>query len=145
MHRALQIDKNHNLNGVVLHELFFSNLTNDSTEPHADFKTIIERDYGSWEKYISDLKASAMSSRAGWAFTAYNYRDGKIHNFVIDQHDLHVPAFVKPLLVIDLWEHAYTMDYGKDKAKYIDAIMKIINWDVVSKRFEAALKSDPVC
>ena len=143
--RGLLLDRAHNLNGVVLHELYFSNLTDAVTAPDEDFKSVIERDFGSWDNYINDFKAAGMSSRAGWAMTVYNYRDGKVHNFAIDQHDMHVPVFVKPLLIMDLWEHAYTTDYGIDKKSYIEAFMKNVNWSVVSQRFEGLLKRETVC
>ena len=143
--RELLIEKANNFNAVILHELYFSNLTDKETEASDSFRTVIERDYGSWENYIEDIKAAGKSSRAGWAITAYNYRDGKIQNFIIDQHDLHVPVFVRPLLVMDLWEHAYITDYGINKSDYIDAFMNNVNWNIVSQRFEGALKHDAIC
>lgn len=141
-YRNLLVELSHNLNGVILHELYFSNLTDSSTEPTEALIKIIERDFGSWNEYLEDLKAAGMASRAGWAMTCYNYRDGKIHNFAIDQHNLHVPVFVRPLLILDTWEHAFGTDYGTDKKSYIDAFMKNINWHVVSLRFESALKAE---
>lgn len=142
--RDLLIELTHNLNGVILHELYFSNLVERSTSPTDSFLEIIERDFGSWDAYIDNTKAVAKSAR-GWAITAYNYRDGKIHNFAIDGHNLHVPVFVRPLLVIDVWEHAYTLDYGINKPAYIDAVFDNINWPVVSTRFDATLKSCENC
>ncbi|MEI8389999.1 MAG: Fe-Mn family superoxide dismutase [bacterium] len=141
-YRNLLVDLSHNLNGVILHELYFSNLTDKHTEASEIFKKIAERDFESFELYLEDLKAAGMASRAGWAITGYNYRDGKIYNFAIDQHNLHVPVFVRPLLVLDTWEHAFGTDYGTDKKSYIDAFMKIINWHVVSLRFESVLKDE---
>ena len=141
-YRNLLVELSHNLNGVILHELYFSNLTDKNTEASEIFKKIAERDFESFELYLDDLKAAGMASRAGWAITGYNYRDGKIYNFAVDQHNLHVPVFVRPLLVLDTWEHAFGTDYGTDKKSYIDAFMKIINWHVVSLRFESALKDE---
>ncbi|MDD3012504.1 MAG: superoxide dismutase [Candidatus Gastranaerophilales bacterium] len=139
--RSLLIDLTHNLNGVILHELYFSNLSEEISEPEQEFKTVIERDFGSWANYIEDIKSAAKCAR-GWAITAYNYRDGKIRNFAIDGHNINVPVFVRPLLVVDVWEHAYTLDYGTDKPAYIDAFFENTNWSVVSDRFEAALKHE---
>ena len=141
-YRNLLVDLSHNFNGVILHELYFSNMTDKYTESTEALKKVVERDYCTWENYLEDLKAAAMASRAGWAITGYNYRDGKIHNYAIDQHNLHVPVFVRPLLVLDTWEHAFGTDYGTDKKSYIDAFMKNINWHVVSLRFESALKAE---
>ncbi len=141
-YRNLLVELSHNLNGVILHELYFSNLTDKLTEPSAALIKVIERDYGSMDNFVADVKAAAMASRAGWAITGYNYRDGRIHNFAIDQHNLHAPVFIRPILVLDTWEHAFITDYGTDKKSYIEAFMKNINWHVISLRFEAALKSE---
>ena len=141
-YRNLLVDLSHNLNGVILHELYFSNLTDKFTEYSEAFKMIIERDFGSIKHFTENFKAAGMASRCGWAITGYNYRDGKIRNFAIDQHNLHVPVFVRPLLIMDTWEHAFGTDYGTDKKTYIDSFMKNINRHVVSLRFESALKAE---
>ena len=135
-YRSLLVDKSHNLNGVVLHELFFSNLATSPIKPDDRLINHISNDYPDWDTYIADLKATCKASRAGWALSVYNYRDGKISNFAIDQHNLLVPAFTVPLVIIDLWEHAYTTDFGIDKPKYIDTIVENINWDIVLRRLE---------
>lgn len=140
-YRSLSVELTHNQNAVVLHELYFSNLTNDYEAPNEELIELIEKDFGSWENYINDLKAAAESSRAGWAITAYNYRDGKIYNYAIDQHNLHVPVIMRPILVIDTWEHAFMTDYGIDKKGYIDAIFDDINWQAAYERLNSALES----
>ncbi|MEI7473476.1 MAG: superoxide dismutase [bacterium] len=139
--RNLTVELSHNLNAVVLHELYFSNITDKDTEPTTELITAIERDFGSWQNYLEDLKAVGKSMR-GWAFTAYNYRDGRLYNFGIDGHNQNLPVFVMPLLVLDVWEHAYTLDYGINRAEYIDTFIENINWYVVSSRLESALKND---
>jgi Fe-Mn family superoxide dismutase len=139
--RSLLVDLSHNLNAVILHELYFSNLIEETSMPDHEFKTVIERDFCTWTNYLEDLRAVSLCAR-GWAITGYNYRDGKIHNYVVDGHNINVPVFVRPLLVVDVWEHAYTLDYGINKADYISAFIENINWVVVSDRLEAALKHD---
>jgi len=138
--RELQVEQTYALNGVVLHELYFSNLIDKKTTPANVLKTIIERDFGSWDNYIADLKAVGKSMR-GWVVTAYNYRDGRVHNYGLDTHNMFVPVFVRPLLVLDVYEHAYMIDYGVNRAGYLDAFLNNVNWPVVSQRFEAALKT----
>jgi len=140
-YREILVELTHNLNAVILHELYFSNLINKETSPHLDFKAVINRDFSTWDHYIEDIKAVSKCAR-GWSITAYNYRDGKIHNFAIDGHNLNVPVFVRPLLVLDMWEHAYMIDFQTNKTEYIDVIFDNINWSVVSQRFEAALKAE---
>jgi Fe-Mn family superoxide dismutase len=125
-------------NGVVLHELYFLNLNSKQSKPSNKLKTKLIEDFGSMENYKNDLIASAKSSR-GWVVTLFNYRDNKISNYIIDSHDLHVPFDSEPLLVMDVWEHAYMIDYGIERNSYINAFMKNIDWEIVSDRFEKAL------
>ena len=129
------------LNGSVLHELYFSNLIDRESQPSEDFKKVIERDFGNWHNYIENTKAVGVCMR-GWAITAYNYRDGKIHNYGLDTHNMFVPVFVRPLLILDVYEHAYMVDYGINRVGYLDSFFKNVNWHVVSQRFESALKHD---
>lgn len=138
-YRSLMTDLSHNLNGVVLHELYFSNLTDQYTNPSNDFKKMVERDFGSWDDYIKDLTAAGMASRAGWAITAYNYRDGKLYNFVIDQHNLQVAISLNPILILDTWEHAFGTDFGTNKKSYIETFLKNVDWNIVSDRYESIL------
>lgn len=138
--RELQIEQTYALNGVILHELYFSNMIDKKTQVAETFESVIKRDFGSWNNYIEDLKAAGKCMR-GWVVTAYNYRDGKVHNYGLDTHNTFVPVFVRPLLVLDVYEHAYMIDYGVNRAGYLDSFIKNIHWSVVSQRFEAALKS----
>jgi len=140
-YRSLSVELSHNQNGAVLHELYFSNLTDNYEAPSEELIELIEKDFGSWENYIDDLRATAESARAGWAITAYNYRDGKIYNYAIDQHNLHVPVIMRPILVLDTWEHAFMIDYGIDKKSYIDAFFDNVNWEMVYDRLNSCLES----
>lgn len=133
--RELLIEKSHNFNSIILHELFFDGLTARKTTPTEVFKNIIEENFGTWGEYIMDLTATAKSSRAGWAITTWNKRDNKIQNFAVDLHDSHVPVLSQILVVIDTWEHAYTKDFGIDKPNYIKKTIEEINWDKISERY----------
>lgn len=138
--RELLIEKTHNFNSIILHEHYFENLTGKINEPTVEFRTEIEETFGTWDDYLLDVTASAKSARAGWAVTTYNRRDQSIQNFAVDLHDFHVPITCELLLVVDVWEHAYTKDYGIDKASYIKETLKEIDWEVVSKRYSRVLK-----
>lgn len=140
-YRSLLVDLTHNQNGVVLHELYFSNLTDNYEAPSEELIELIEKDFGTWENYIADLKAAASAARNGWAITAYNYRDGKIYNYAIDLHNTHVPMIMRPVLVLDAWEHAFAVDYGIDKKAYINAFFDNVNWQVVYDRLNTTLES----
>ncbi len=141
-YRSLKVELAHNLNGAVLHELYFENLTPDYKEPPQELIEAIEQDFASWNDYLEDLRATGMASRAGWAVTGYNYRDGKIYNFIIDQHNIHVPAFTRPILVMDTWEHAFMIDYGTDKKAYIKAFLANTDWNVMLERLKVTLETD---
>ena len=142
--RSLKVELAHNLNGAILHEMYFSNLTVDYTEPSQELQDILAKDFGSWEAYIQDLKATGMASRAGWAITAYNYRDGKFYNYIIDQHNMNIPAFTRPVLVLDTWEHAFMIDYSTDKKSYINAFLDNANWQVMQERINFALQTENI-
>ncbi len=141
-YRSLKVELAHNLNGAVLHEMYFSNLTPDYKEPSQELKNLVEKSFGSWDKYIQDLKGAGMASRAGWVMTGYNYRNGKIQNFVVDQHIFHVPAFIRPVLIMDTWEHAFMIDYGIDKKSYINAFLDNVNWQTMHERLKSTLETD---
>jgi Fe-Mn family superoxide dismutase len=76
----------------------------------------------------------------GWVVLAYSLYDGKLHNYGADAHHFNFPALAWPLLVLDVYEHAYTIDYGVKRPPYLDVFMKNIRWDVVNKRLERVSK-----
>jgi Fe-Mn family superoxide dismutase len=85
------------------------------------------------------LKASGKCMR-GWVIVGYNTRGGYIDTFGLDMHNMWAPASTVPLLVLDVYEHAYMIDYGIDRAKYLDAFAKNLDWNVVGKRLTMAKK-----
>ena len=121
-------------NGVVLHEFYFSNLSSKKTQPSEKLLHFINQEFNSFDKYINDLKEAAKCTRSGWVILSYDERQIKIQHSVIDLHDEHVPLLNIPLLVLDVWEHSYTLDYGINKAAYLDAFINNIDWEQVSKR-----------
>ncbi len=139
-YRSLKIDRAFSNNGVVLHELYFENLNSKPTAPSKEFLSKINKDFGSFDNYVSDLESSMKSTRNGWVVSVYNCLSKNIETYIFESHDLHIPVNSKPLLVIDVWEHAYQIDYGIDKDSYIKAIFKNINWEVVSKRYSQSLR-----
>ena len=141
--RELLIEKSHNYNSMILHEYFFSNLTNKPSSPSEYFKKCIEKEFITWGEYLMDLEATAMSSRAGWALTVFNHKEQRFHNFALDLHDMHVPIQAYPIVVIDTWEHSYMIDYiPGDKKKYVESYLMATNQDVLEKRFEACVSKN---
>ncbi|MEK6561308.1 MAG: superoxide dismutase [Nitrospirota bacterium] len=138
-YRGLKADETFALNGVILHELYFENMGGRGGNPTGQVADLIKRDFGSIEAWIEDFKACGMAVR-GWVVLTYNLWDGKLHNYGADAHNFNFPAMAWPLLVMDVYEHAYTIDYGVKRPPYIDTFMKNINWDAANRRLERISK-----
>lgn len=139
-YRGLHVEQTFNLNGAVLHELYFGNLGNSNKEPKGLLKKMIDRDFGSLINFIGHLKAVGRVMR-GWSVAALNYRTGRINVYGLDQHNQLVPSMVMPILVLDVYEHAYMIDYGTDRKKYLDAFVANVDWKSVLERLELALST----
>ena len=122
-------------NGTVLHEMYFENIGNGSTRPDEHAKKLITDSFGSVDAWIADAKAGLLSGH-GWVVTQYDYFDGKLYNNLVrTEHDVGLFANVHVMIAVDAWEHAYFADYQTAKAKYVDAALTGLNWDVLNKRF----------
>ncbi len=119
---------------VVLHELYFANLGGDGKAP-ADVRTRLAQAFGSFDAWESEFRkiGQGLGGGSGWVVTGYNEHLGLIENYWLGDH-AHNPPYTKPLLVMDMYEHAYHIDYGAAAAKYIDAFFANIQWDVVAGR-----------
>ena len=137
--RELLMEQSFALNGVVYHELYFGNLGGSGGEPTGDLKSAVEARWGSSAKFIDLLKASAKCMR-GWVIMGWNTRDAALHVYGLDMHNMWSPVNVVPIVALDVYEHAYMIDYGINRANYLDAFMKNIDWDVCNKRFAVAHK-----
>lgn len=133
--RSLKIDETFALNGVVLHELYFENLGAKGEKPKGKLADLITREFGSFDKWAEQFRACGLSAR-GWAVLGLNIYDGKLHNYCMDSHNQNVPINVVPVFVMDVYEHAYTIDFGVKRAPYIDAFMKNAKWSVAEQRLE---------
>ncbi len=136
--RELLAEQSYALNGAVYHEYYFGNLGGKGGEPSGDLRSAFDERFGSSAKFMDYLRAAGKSMR-GWVIVGYNTRIGRLDTFGLDLHNLLTPANVIPLVVLDVYEHAYMIDYGIDRAKYLDAFVQNLDWDIVSKRFTAAL------
>jgi Fe-Mn family superoxide dismutase len=137
--RSLKDDETYNLNGIKLHELYFANISDVASEISMDSVPYIRlaRDFGTFEKWQFDFMACAMAARNGWAITVFDPYKNIFMNCVVDSHNKNIPLFTIPVLVLDMWEHAYFRDYADDKKSYIINMMREINWDVVEARMSA--------
>ena len=121
---------------VILHELYFENLGSNGA-PETALKTELTSQFGSFETWLAEFKkiAQSLSGGSGWVVLAFNTHFRKMENHGLSDHLQHPPASI-PLLVLDMFEHSYQMDYGAAAAKYIDAFFSNVNWSVVQKRLE---------
>ncbi|HHP50567.1 MAG TPA: superoxide dismutase [Moorella mulderi] len=143
-YRELKLEETYSLNGIKLHELYFENLTPmGEGEPEQELLLYLGRSFGSWEKWREDFTALGMSAR-GWAIMALDL-DEKIRNFLQDAHNLGEITRSLPLLVLDVYEHAYFLDYMTDRKGYIEAFFRNIHWGVVNRRFRQALAACNAC
>jgi Fe-Mn family superoxide dismutase len=125
-------------NSMILHEIYFANLGGDGKAGGTVAK-LIDAKYGSLAIWEQDFRLTGMSlgGGSGWVILNYNYRDNSVHNYWSWDH-AHSLAWGVPLLVMDMYEHAYAMDYGANARSYIDAFFQNINWEDVNRRAEAA-------
>ena len=125
---------------VVLHELYFANLGGNGRSD-GNARKAIERWFGSYAYWESEFRriGNSLSGGSGWTVFAYNPHTREFHNYWQNDHTANAP-FSVPLLVMDMYEHAYHMDYGAAAAKYIDAFMANVNWEEVNRRVESLPK-----
>lgn len=123
-------------NGTVLHELYFENIGNGSTQPSAQSKQLIEASFGSFDSWLADTKAALLSAH-GWTVLVYDYQEKKLfNNLVRTEHDVGLFANTHIMIAIDAWEHAYFADYQTKKADYVANVLSGLNWDVINARLQ---------
>lgn len=132
--RAAKLEETFAQNGIVLHESYFSTLAGQGGDPTGPLADKIIADFGSIQRWKEEFMACGFSAR-GWVVLAYDFRDGKLHNYLCDAHNHGGIWGAMPLLVLDVYEHAYFIDYGSDRKSYLEAYMSQINWDVVAEGF----------
>lgn len=124
--------------GMRLHELYFENLGKTEDLPvKSDLYMKIEKDFGSYENWKKDFLSTGLMRGIGWVILYVDPIKGRLFNTWINEHDLGHLAGGTPLLVMDVWEHAYITEYGLDRARYIDMFMYNLNWEVVGERYKS--------
>lgn len=143
-YRSLKIDECRNLNSIKLHELYFGNISDLASNISIDSLVYIRltRDFGTFENWQYDFMAAAMAAEEGWAILVYDPYKQAFMNICVDGDAEGIPVGAIPLLIMDMWSHAFFKDFSIDKKSYLIAMMKEINWDVVEARMMLAVKSD---
>lgn len=125
----------------ILHTIFWTNLTNKRTDPGGVLLKRIEKDFGSYEKLKGYMAATSKNVDGnGWGILGYQPYSDKLTIMQCENHEKLTQWGVVPLLVIDVWEHAYYLKYKNKRADFVDTMLQIINWDNVAERLNAAVK-----
>ena len=138
--RALSKNLAFNLGGHTNHSIFWKNLSpNGGGEPTGELAEAINRDFGSFEKFKDHFSAAATGLQSsGWAVLGYDHIAGRLIIEQLTDQQGNVSVDFTPLLMLDMWEHAFYLDYQNVKADYVKAFWNIVNWADVTERFEKA-------
>lgn len=136
----LEKDLAFNLGGHVNHSIFWTNMSPDGGDkPTGDLASAIDDQFGSFDKFVAHFTAVAMGVQgSGWAVLAYDSIGQNITIFQLFDQQGNVPLGLVPLLMLDVWEHAYYLDYKNVRADYVKAFWNIVDWANVQKRFTTA-------
>ena len=125
-------------NGMRMHEFYFGNMTKESSAlSEGDLKEKLVTAYGSLENWEKNFVGTGSMRGIGWVVLAHDMESGELYNVWVNEHDTGHLVGTKPLLIMDVFEHAYMIDYGIKRADYITSFMKAIDWKTVEKRFAA--------
>ena len=130
--------------GHVLHGLFWRNLApaaKASKEPGGALADALKKEFGSFERFKKEFSAAAASTEgSGWAALAWCGMTGRPLIMQIEKHNVNVYPTFRIIMVLDVWEHAYYLDYKNERPRFVDAFWNIVNWDEVNKRLEAIIR-----
>lgn len=139
--KALLKPLSYNIGGHVLHSLYWKNLSPDGGgEPKGKLKEEIEKEFGSFERFKDEFTNAAGVEGSGWVVLSYCKKTDRLMIMQVEKHNVNVFPSFAIIMVLDMWEHAYYLDYKNEKAKHIGAFWNLIDWDVVNKRLEAIKK-----
>ena len=122
-------------NGMRLHELYFGNISKHGVAlSERTLKKVMDATWGSFENWEKEFMGMAAMRGIGWVILAYDKKENKLFNVWVNEHDCGLLSGAVPLLVMDVFEHAYMTDYGIKRADYIAVFMKSIDWHSVEER-----------
>jgi len=133
--RELKVELSFAIGGVKHHEIYFTHLGGTTHQPKGHIKEAIEKHFGSFDAWKEDMKATGMASR-GWAFTAWDHDYGYLFNYAGDSQNTFPVWNATPIVALDVYEHAYYIDYGVARASYIDTFFKNLDWDVIAENYD---------
>jgi Fe-Mn family superoxide dismutase len=129
--RALKVELSFAVGGIKNHEIYFEHLGGSGGDPTGIFGDLVKRDFGSAASWRADLKATGMAGR-GWAWTAFDWDESRLFNYVGDAQNTYPVWNATPLVALDVYEHAYFVDFGTDRGSYIDKFFDNLDYAVVN-------------
>jgi len=133
-----------NIGGHLLHSLFWENLApvgKGGGKPGGTLGNVIEKEFRSFERFKKEFTQAAVSVEgSGWAALTFCMGTGRPIIMQIEKHNTNIYPMFRILMVLDVFEHAYYIDYKNERAKFVDAFWNIVNWKPVNKRLEELLK-----
>lgn len=133
--RELKVELTFAYGGIVNHELYFGHLGGSGGASSGKLLMHIEKDFGSFDRYMQDMKATGIAAR-GWVWTAWNHAEKRLFNYLGDAQNTFPVWGATPILAMDTYEHAYFIDFGSARAPYIDAFFENVNWTNIEESFE---------
>jgi Fe-Mn family superoxide dismutase len=135
--KATLRDLSFNLSGHNLHSMFWPNMgPNKGGIPGGKIADQINKDFTSFSAFTKEFSSAAKTTEGnGWAVLAFHPQTEQLFVSQLEKHNVSNIAGLRPLLVLDVWEHAYYLDYKNDRAKYVDSWWNLVNWDDIEKRF----------
>lgn len=134
----LKREESFTVNGIYLHEYYFNVLGGDGQQT-GELVKAIEKEFGSYDKWLEDFKAAGMVAR-GWVVLAWDHNDNRLHNYLCDSHNHGGIWGAIPIIVLDMYEHAYFIDYGSDRKAYIEDYVKNLNWEAANHLYSSTQK-----
>jgi len=143
--KAMLKELSFHVGGYKLHKLFWENLApagkGGGGMPKGGLLAELNREFGSFERFRKEFTAAATGAEgSGWAALTYCGNTERLLIMQIEKHNVNVFPGFGILMVLDVWEHAYYLDYRNDRAKFVEAFWNIVNWDAVLQRLETRLK-----
>ena len=136
--KAILKELSFNVGGHILHSLFWENISSPidgGQEPGKELEKLLVGEFGNLDRFKKEFSQTAVSVEgSGWAALGFFKKTGKLSMMQIEKHNVNIFPASEILLVLDVWEHAYYLDYKNERAKFINAFWNIVNWEAVDKR-----------
>jgi Fe-Mn family superoxide dismutase len=131
----MQKDKVNRMNSVLLHELYFDNLSPSPPVPAEDIRAALAHRFGSLDRWAEDFRGCCLAAN-GWGILARDLVNGRLYNVASDLHEVGVVWLGQPLVVCDVYEHAFYVDYQNRKAEYVQKFVEFLDWEEIDRRWQ---------